>query len=440
MGLLPLVFAIGVAQAASPASPTIPFETFTLDNGLTVILSEDHSVPIVQVNVWYHVGSKDEPAGRSGFAHLFEHLMFQGSAHLDEDYFVPLQAIGARINGTTNTDRTNYFEGVPSEYLPLALWMESDRMGWLLPALTQEKLDNQKDVVRNERRQRYENPPYGEARVWLMEALYPESHPYHIPTIGRHEDIEAATLEDVSDFFRTWYVPNNATLVVAGDFDPAEARGLVQATFGDVARGADPTQAAADAVTLDAEVVVRKEKTVPLAKVWMAWHTPPFLTDEDAALDVVASALSDGKDSRLYRTLVTDKQIARDIAAYQGSARLGSAFVIQATAADGHTTDELVAAVDEVLAELLEDGVTQAEVDLARTNWEAIYFDQLQTVARKADLLAMYETWKGDPGWMSQDLARYASVTAESATAQARAAFVPNRVVLHITPPAEEAP
>lgn len=233
MGWLIPVFlvSVGVAKADDP-QVQIPFEKYTLPNGLDVILSEDHSIPFVQVNIWYNVGSKDEAPGRSGFAHLFEHLMFQGSEHMDDDYFVPLQKIGAEINGTTTSERTNYFEGVPSDQLPLALWLESDRMGWLLPALTAEKLQNQKDVVRNERRQSYEDQPYGGAWLALNCALYPPDHPYHHPVIGSHEDLEAATLDDVRGFFSRWYSPSNASLVVAGDFDPEFVRGRIERLFG----------------------------------------------------------------------------------------------------------------------------------------------------------------------------------------------------------------
>ena len=436
-----LMMGIGVAQADAPATVAIPFEKYTLDNGLQVILSEDHSIPFVQVNLWYNVGSKDEVAGRSGFAHLFEHLMFQGSAHMDDDYFVPLQKVGADINGTTNFDRTNFFEGVPSEALPLALWLESDRMGWLLPALTQEKLDNQKAVVRNERRQSYEMRPYGEAWMWLHEAVYPEGHPYHIPTIGRHEDIENATLDDVKAFFQTWYVPNNATLTLAGDFDPAEAKALISKYFGPIPRAADPTHRAVEPVKLTSEVVVRKTDQVPLGKVWIAWPSPAIFAPGDADLDMLSSMLTDGKDSRLYKALVRDRQIAKDISAYQVSNTLASIYVVEATAASGHTTDEIVAAVDEVMAPFRQTGPTADEMAVAKIQWEASYLGQLERIARKADLLGMYNTRTGDPGYLSQDLARYQAVTAESVRSAVQTWLVPGqRVVLHVVPEANKKP
>ncbi len=425
----------GVAVAEEP-KVRVPFEKYTLPNGLDVILSEDHSIPFVQVNIWYDVGSRDETAGRSGFAHLFEHLMFQGSKHMNDDYFKPLARVGADVNGTTNADRTNYFEGVPSEQLPLALWLESDRMGWLLPALSQEKLDNQKEVVRNERRQSYEMRPYGEVWNWLSAAIWPEGHPYHTTTIGKHEDIEAATLADVSAFFETWYVPNNATLTICGDFDPTQAKALVEKYFGPIPSGPEPVRATQPPVQpLETEVVVRKTDEVPLAKVWIAWRSPALYQAGDADLDILSSVLSDGKDSRLYKALVREKQIAKDIRAYQSSATIASAYVIEATAAPDHTTDEIVVEVDRLLAELANTGPTEDEVLVSKTNWEAMFFQSLSTIAAKADMLSMYNVKTGDPGYIGQDLARYLAVTPESVKSAMTSWLKPGqRVVLHVLP------
>lgn len=413
----------------------IPHEKIELDNGLDVILAEDHSVPFVWVNLWYNVGSKDEEAGRTGFAHLFEHLMFQGSEHHDAEYFSPLQAVGARINGTTNLDRTNYFEGVPSEHLPLALWLESDRMGWLLPALTQEKLANQQDVVRNERRQRYENQPYGMVWIWLFENLYPDGHPYQIPTIGLHEDLEAATLDDVKAFFRTWYAPNNATITLAGDFDRDEALGLVEKYFADIPRGADTSPIVDAPAALTEERVVRKEDNVPHSKLWMAWLTPKLYAQGDAEMDILSSLLTDGKDSRLYRRLVHEKQIAKDVGSFQYSARLQSQFIITATASAGHTTDELVAEIDATIAELVEEGPTDAELDIAKVNYEVQFYQSLRTISRKADMLSSYNTTVGDPDFIGRDLQRYLDLDSDAVHAAAKT-WLPStqRVVLHVTP------
>ena len=427
---------LGAHAESTPESPiiSIPFEEYDLDNGLHVILSEDHSVPFVRVNVWYRVGAKDEVDGRSGFAHLFEHLMFQGSAHMDGEYFGPLQRIGAQINGTTNMDRTNYFEGVPSEQLPLALWLEADRMGFLLPALTQEKLDNQKLVVRNERRQSYENRPYGMAWWWLFENLFPEGHPYKIPTIGKHEDIDAANLEDVKAFFRQWYLPNNASLSIAGDFEPDEAKALVEKYFGDIPAGPQPSPVlAVDPVQLAGETVIRKNDDVPHNKVWIAWHSPALYQPGDAELDTLSSVLSSGKDSRLYRAIVEQKKLARSISAYQVSMLLSSFYVIEATASEGIDPDALVAEIDNVLADVRENGVTDDEVALAKINWEASFFRRMSTIGAKADQLNQYYIHRGETDYIGTDLARFQGVTADGVKT-AVDGLSDGRVILHIGP------
>ena len=432
---------LGAHAESTPETPaiSIPFEEYDLDNGLHVILSEDHSVPFVRVNVWYRVGAKDEVDGRSGFAHLFEHLMFQGSAHMDGEYFGPLQRIGAQINGTTNMDRTNYFEGVPSEQLPLALWLEADRLGFLLPALTQEKLDNQKLVVRNERRQSYENRPYGMAWWWLFENLYPEGHPYKIPTIGKHEDIDAATLEDVKAFFRQWYLPNNASLSIAGDFDPDEAKALVEKYFGDIPAGPQPSPVlTVDPVVLDGETVIRKDDDVPHNKIWIAWHSPALYQPGDAELDTLSSVLSSGKDSRLYQAIVEQRKMAQSISAYQVSMLLSSFYVIEATATEGTDPDELVAEIDNVLAGIREKGVTDDEVALAKINWEASFFRRMSTIGAKADQLNQYYIHRGETDYIATDLARFQGVTTDGVKT-ALDGLSSGRVILHIGPAADTA-
>ena len=451
-----LGLAIGSAAAQEPAVPEattpapapdagqeirIPFEEYDLENGMHVILSQDKSIPYVWVNIWYRVGAKDEVPGRSGFAHLFEHLMFQGSQHADGEYFQPLQKIGAVINGTTNWDRTNYFEGVPSEQLPLALFMESDRMGWLLPALSEDKLENQKLVVRNERRQSYENRPYGMVWKWLAEELYDEGHPYHIPTIGRHEDIDAATLKDVKDFFRQWYVPSNASLTIAGDFDTEEAKMLVEKYFGHVPAGPTPKPVLEASASLDKEKVVRHTDDVPHQKVWIAWHRPGLYKPGDADLDVLASVVSSGKDSRLYKHLVHDTQIAKSIEAYQVSLLLGSFFVVEATASPGKSTDEVVTEVDRVLAELIKDGPSEEEVRIAKDNWEARFYGGLASIRAKSDPLNQYYMQTGNTDYIQTDLARYLNVTPSSVHQTQERWLTDKRVVLHVGPkPQEHAP
>ena len=442
--LLPLLLmapspALAESLATPAAAPvlSIPYEKYELSNGLDVILSPDKSVPFVQVNIWYDVGSKDEEPGRTGFAHLFEHLMFQGSANMNDDYFVPLQRIGAQVNGTTSFDRTNYFEGVPSEQLGLALWLESDRMGWLLPALTDEKLLNQKEVVRNERRQRYEITPYGEVWVWLYENLFPADHPYHVPTIGKHEDIDAATRDDVSAFFAKWYVPNNASLTICGDFDPSEAKELVARYFGGIPRGADVQSLRTASASVDREIVVRKTDDVPHQKVWVAWHSPAVYAPGDAELDIVSSILSDGKDSRLYSALVREKQVATDVSAAQVSSRLGSFYMVQATVATGKTSDAVVKEIDAVVDRLRAEGPTADEVAVAKTNWEANFYGGLGTISAKANLLNSYNVSVGDPGYLQQDLQRYLNAT-QTGIHDTIKTWLPKdrRVVLHVSPEA----
>ena len=425
-------------EAPAQVLPEIPYERYTLDNGLTVILAPDHSTPIAYTNVWYHVGSRDEEPGLTGFAHLFEHLMFQGSANSPGEYFTPLQEIGASLNGTTSFDRTNYYETVPAQHLPLALFMESDRMGHLLEVLDQGKLDNQREVVRNERRQRYENPPYGEAYKVLYENSFPEGHPYaHMP-IGSHDDLEAADLDAVTTFFRKWYVPNNASLVVGGDFDPELAKRLVEQYFGPIPRGEDPVRRTAEPYTLDETTTLIQYDEVPERKVWLSYPSPGFYADGDAELDLWASVLAGGNDSRLYTALVKEQQVAKDISAYQSSMGLGSLFVISGTTAGDHTTEELVAAIDAVFADALsEHPPTAEEIDAAKANFEAGFYAGLQTVSGKGDTLNRYQMYTGSPGFIGDDLTRYLDATPAQVLTTAQTVFGQNRVELHILPLAD---
>ena len=421
---------------AEESVPSIPFETYKLNNGLNVILSEDKSVPFVQVNIWYNVGSKDETKGLSGFAHLFEHLMFQGSEHYDQEYFAALEEIGASVNGTTSFDRTNYFEGVPAEQLPLALWIESDRMGWLLPALTEEKLTNQQEVVRNERRQRYEVTPFGEVWVWLFENLYPEGHPYNIPTIGTHEDIENAQMSDVKAFFEKWYVPSNASLVVCGDFESQEAKVLIEKYFGEVPAG-EPVSPlrAMEFQTLSESKNVVKESNVPFSKVWVAWPTPALYQHGDAELDILSTLLTDGKDSLLYRSLI-ETGLAKDVQAFQYSTVLQSQYFIEITPVGQHSTDELVAKLDESLNAF---DAEESVVQMAKNSWETHFYENLESISNKADMLNGYYINAGDPGFISQDIERYQNVSAQSIQETfSQYILNQNRVVLHVHPAKKE--
>src|SRR5262245_1886991 len=353
------VLAAGCSGASSqPGTPApaasalkVDFEKFTLPNGLDVILSEDHRLPLVAVNLWYHVGPANEEPGRTGFAHLFEHMMFQGSKHVPGDlHFKTVEAAGGTdLNGTTDFDRTNYFETMPADRLETALWLESDRMGYLLDDLDQSKLSNQQDVVRNERRQSVENQPYGIVEEELYHQLFPKGHPYYASVIGSHADIQAAKLDDVKAFFKQFYAPNNASLVIVGDINKATTRTLVEKYFGSLKRGADVPKPSVKTPPITAERRAVVKDQIELPRVYMAWLTSPIYAPGDADADVTAGVLGGGKSSRLYKTLVYEKQIAQDVSAGQQSLTHGSVFTIQVTARPGHTTDELEKAIDEEL-------------------------------------------------------------------------------------------
>jgi zinc protease len=417
----------------------IPFTSHRLDNGLDVLVHEDHGCPIVAVNVWYHVGSKNESPGRTGFAHLFEHLMFEGSEHYDRGYFHPLQEAGASLNGSTNTDRTNYWEVVPKNALELALWMESDRMGFLLPALTAAKFDNQRDVVLNERRQNYENRPYGLAGMALMGALYPPDHPYHWLTIGAAEDLRAASLDQVKAFFLTYYRPGNASLAIAGDVDTEDVVRLVTDFFGEIDAGTDPPPArVARPTTPNSEIRLLHEDRVELPRLYLAWHSPALFGEMDAELDLVADLLSSGKTSRLYRSLVYDKRIATEIAASQNSREAGGFFQVAATAAPGRTLAELERVISDEIDAIATKGPTVSEMERALAQAEAHFIYRLQTVGGfggKSDQLNAYNVFLGDPGFFDLDLARYREVTLDGFK-RAAAEWLPRhrRVALSVVP------
>jgi zinc protease len=395
----------------------LPFTKHTLDSGLDVLLHEDHSCPIVAVNVWYHVGSKNERPGHTGFAHLFEHLMFEGSQHHDKGYFQPLQGAGASLNGSTNADRTNYWEVVPSGALELALWMESDRMGFLLPALTEAKFSNQRDVVLNERRQNYENRPYGLAPMAMLAALFPPEHPYHWTTIGEIADLVAAGLDEVRAFFSTYYHPANASLALAGDFDPDNALDLVRAYFGDLPPGPALEPVRPPQPSLGGDELLLLEDRVELPRLYMAWVSPAMFAASDAELDLATDILANGKTSRLYRRLVFEERVATDVSAAQNSREAGGFVQIAATAAPGHALPELQRAIAEEVARLAAEGPTASEMDRCRVQAEAQFMFRLQTVGGfggKSDQLNAYNVFLQNPGYFARDLARYQSVTAAS--------------------------
>jgi zinc protease len=395
---------------------TLEFEKHTLGNGLDVLLHEDHSCPIVAVNLWYHVGSKNERPGHTGFAHLFEHLMFEGSQHHDSGFFQPLQGAGGTLNGSTNADRTNYWEVMPSNALELALWMESDRMGYLLPALTEAKFSNQRDVVMNERRQNYENRPYGLAPMAMLAALFPDDHPYHWTTIGEVVDLENVRLDEVQAFFRRYYHPANASLALAGDIVPSEALALADRYFGVLEPGEVVPRVQASA-TLPGDRRIVFEDRVELPRLYMAWLTPAMFADGDADLDLADDLLANGKTSRLYKRLVFDARIATDVSASQNSREIAGYTQVAATAAPGHTLGELETAILDQIATLSASGPNAAEMERGRVQAESQFMFRLQTVGGfggKSDQLNAYNVFLGDPSYFDRDLARYGAVTPES--------------------------
>jgi zinc protease len=426
-------------SASTPAAGAlkIDYDKFTLPNGLNVILSEDHRLPLVAVNLWYHVGPANEEPGRTGFAHLFEHMMFQGSKHVPGDlHFKTVEAAGGTdLNGTTDFDRTNYFETMPADRLETALWLESDRMGYLLDDLDQGKLSNQQDVVRNERRQSVEGEPYGIVEEELYHQLFPKGHPYYASVIGSHADIQAAKLEDVKAFFKQFYAPNNASLVIVGDINKAATRSLVEKYFGSLKRGADVPKRDLKTPPITAERRAVVKDRIELPRVYMAWLTSPIFKPGDADADITSGVLGGGKSSRLYKTLVYDKQIAQDVSAQQQSLTLGSVFTIQVTARPGHTPEELEKAIDEELKKFRESGPEAAEVDRARNVIETRMVEGLERFGGfegVANRLNTYNHFLQNPGYLGDDIQRYRDVTPASVKAFAQQQLSPaSRVVVH---------
>ena len=430
------------SRAAGEAAdlPRLAFEKFTLPNGLEVILSRKPGLPMVAVNLWYHVGPANEAAGRTGFAHLFEHMMFQSSKHVPPDSHIRLlEAAGAsNLNGTTDYDRTNYFETVPANQLELALWLESDRMGYLLDKVDQASLANQQDVVRNERRQSVENRPYGLADEALVQALYPKGHPYYGNIIGSHEDIRAAKLEDVKQFFRQYYAPNNASLAIVGDIDTAQAKALVEKYFATLKRGPTVARPSASTPKMTAERRLTLAARVELPRLSMAWLTPSVFAPGDADAEIAASILGGGRSSRLYKKLVYERQIAQNVSVNQNSLTLGSMFEIEATARPGHTVDELERAIEEELAALGAAPAELREVEMARNTIETNIIGSLERLGGFggiADRLNLYNHYLGTLDYLQTDIQRYRAVTPATIQAFVRAQLTPiSRVVLRVVP------
>lgn len=420
-----LWFALSVLTLARPAlaaDPDIKFEKYKLPNGLTVILSEDHRLPQVAVNIWYHVGAANQSQGRSGFAHLFEHMMFSGSKHVQPSPFKVLESIGTAggpmANGTTNFDRTNYFEVVPSTELATALWLESDRMAFLLDTLDQKKLEVQRNVVSNERRQSYENRPYGLAQLRMCDLLFPAPHPYYECVIGSIAEIQAASVDDLKVFFKQYYGPNNASLAIVGDFDPAAAKAAIEKYFGPIPPGPAVVRPSVPMPVLAGVVKETVQDTVAeVPRLDLIWPTDvKQYSAEEAAGDLLGEILSDGHASRLYKALVYDAQVASAVEAVNAVMGLGGHFQISAIAKEGKTAADQLAGAQAVIDEIKKNGPTAVEVERVKRKLVA---NQLRAIERiggfggKADILNNYETYLGDPGFLAKDLARYRAVTPE---------------------------
>ena len=411
----------------------IPYEKYTLQNGLEIILHKTSSLPLVAANLWYKVGSANEWEGKTGLAHLFEHMMFQGSENVPKEmHFRYIQEAGGTLNGSTNTDRTNYFEKVPSNYLELVLWLESDRMGLLLPALTQEKLNNQIDVVRNERLERYENQPYGLAWEILISNLYPKKHPYSWPTIGFLQDI-SYSLEEVKNFFKTFYSPSNATLVIAGDFDAAITKELVEKYFGDIISNGVSSNPHPVEAKLEKEIYIERKEDVQLERIYFAWHTDPAFEKYDAALEVLSDILTGSKNSRLYKNLFFDKELVQDVTSYQHSGKYGGIFIIIATAKPGTELSEIKEEIFKEIKNITANGITDKELIKSKNGIKSGFIHSLQNIDSLANQLNYYNFYLNEPNSFTFDLRRYEEMTPflikESAGLHLTKPFVELRII-----------
>jgi zinc protease len=441
LGLIILVsLTAGVFGQAGGKLPSVKITQYKLKNGLTVVMHRDESTPVVAVNTWYHVGSKNEVAGRTGFAHLFEHMMFQGSKNYNNDYFTPLQEAGGNVNGTTNQDRTWYYETVPSNFLELALYMEADRLGGLLEAMTQEKLDNQRDVVKNERRQRVDNQPYGTAFEKIGEIMYPKGHPYNWTTIGSLEDLQAASLEDVKDFFRQYYVPNNTILVISGSFDPRQAKGWVQKYFGPIKAGKAITRPNPAMPKLDQVVRTTVEDSLARApRRYMVWHGVKQYAPDEAALDILAYILSTGRTSRLQSNLLYGKEMVANVGAGNNTGEIGGYFQILATARPGKSLDDIEEEINKEIERIKKEPPTAEEIGRARNSIESQSIFGLQTVLGKGSQIGNYAGFLKNPNYFQADLDRYSKVTAADVQRVANTYLGANHLIMTYVPKQGEA-
>lgn len=432
-----IIFSLVVCALTTHAarSQSVPYERFVLENGMTVILHEDHRLPLVTINTWFYVGAKDEPVGRSGFAHLFEHLMFMGTDRVPEGQFDGImEGKGGANNASTDFDRTNYYSWGPAEMLPTLLWLDADRLEGLAAAMTQEKLDLQRAVVRNERRQTSENMPYGRAQLAMVDFLYPEGHPYHDDVIGSHADLEAGTVDDVKEFFVNFYVPNNASLVVAGDFDPAAIREMVEDLFGTIPAGPEPTRRAASVPVLHGETRKTMLDRVQLPMIKYGWISPVAFADGDAEMTVIAGLLTNEGTGRLYRRLVVDEQLAVQVSAYQQSLVLGSSFLLDVVCRGGADLDRVEAIVDEEIARLAGFGPSVDELERLRAAREREDLEGLFALSEKADRLNEYQFFLGEPDSFARDARRFAAVTPAGVSRFAGRVLDRDRVVIRVLP------
>jgi zinc protease len=414
----------------------LSIDEYRLENGLRVVLNEDHSAPLVAINLWYHVGSKNERPGRTGFAHLFEHMLFSGSQHVgNNEHFRYVQSVGGMLNGTTFFDRTNYFETLPSNYLALGLWLESDRMGFFLPALTQEKLDIQREVVKEERRQRYDNVPYGTAFERLLRLAFNPEYPYHWATIGSMQDLEAASLDDIREFFATWYRPDNCTLTIVGDFAPDEARRLVEQYFSEFEPGRSFPPFDQQRKPAGHEVRETFASPVQLPRIYRLYHLPKMGAADWVHADLLTTILASDKASRLDRALVHEQQIAQDVATYVLPTEATGLMLLQATAREGVAIEQIESAIDEEVARISVGGITDDELTRAKNRAEMEYAHQLETFDARADLIGMMSTYFGDPTLVQRWLEPYRTATAEDIAHVARKYLIPeNRVTSLFVP------
>lgn len=413
----------------------VQYEKYKLKNGLQVILHKEPALPIVAVNIWYHVGSANEKRGKTGLAHLFEHMMFQGSQNVPKEmHFRYVQEAGGALNGSTNFDRTNYYEKVPSNFLELAFWLESDRMGYFLPALTEEKLNNQKDVVKNERLERYDNQPYGLAWEILLEQIFPETHPYGWPTIGSINDIQSYTLDDVSIFFRTYYSPSNASLVVSGDFDTAKTKEMIEQYFGDIASTKSIERPINNQFRISVNKIIERKENVQLDRIYFAWNSETAFGPDDASLDVLSDILSGSKGSRLYKKLVHELELVQDISVFQYSGKLAGHLMIVATAKPGVNLDKIKKEIFYELNILKKIGVTKKELIKTKNGIRSGFIYSLQNIDSLADQLNFYNFYLGEPNSFSKDLQRYSEITNENIKAAAEKYLSAPFVELRITP------